>query len=257
MMSEIHALVKKGGIKGTKTRAPFFVVDAALSFEDATSYELSILNGDVGDGTRSGGMVWSMPKGLVVPKSFAIYDKFESAAAQMGEAGWPLHLRQTGGDLTPQGPGVINLSYVFSHPADAGLSISAAYHRLCDPIIGFLKDAYGLESYCSEVSGAFCDGKFNVVIDGIKIAGTAQKWRPYRAADGSKHIGVLAHAALIADADVSALIEASNRFYKLCDVDRQIDVACQTSLARLIPAGRFDRAEFMAGLCQALVEASE
>lgn len=234
----------------------FSVIDAALSFDTARDMELALLDGEGSNGacsdTRLGGMVWTMPQGLVVPKSFTNYQKFEAARDAMAQAGWPVHLRQTGGDLTPQGPGVINLSYVFTTEADAGLSIAAAYHRLCRPIIRYLKEAHNIQAYCSEVSGAFCDGKFNVVVDGIKIAGTAQKWRPYRNAQGNKMIAVLAHAALIGDADVNALISASNEFYKICDVDRVIDEDRQTSLASLLGGAPYDREAVMRGLSEAL-----
>lgn len=237
-----------------KKQGSFSVIDAALSFDQAAAAELALLDGKAGAAMRLGGLVWTMPQGLVVPKSFQNYMRFQAAVEEMAGLGWPVHLRQTGGDLTPQGPGVINISYVFSQPVESGLSITGAYERLCQPILRYLDQAYGIRAYCSEVSGAFCDGKFNVVVDGIKIAGTAQKWRPYRGSDGQPMIAVLAHAALMGDVAVPEMIAACNRFYQLCDVDRLITEDRQTALAKLLPAGAYDKAEVMAGLCAALEE---
>lgn len=237
-----------------KKQGSFSVIDAVLSFDQAAAAELALLDGDAGAMARLGGMIWTMPQGLVVPKSFQNYARFQPAAEEMAGLGWPVHLRQTGGDLTPQGPGVINISYVFSQPTESGLSIAGAYERLCRPILRYLNEAHGINAYCSEVSGAFCDGKFNVVVDGIKIAGTAQKWRPYRSGEGRAMIAVLAHAALMGDVAVPEMIAACNRFYQLCDVDRLITEDRQTALAALLPAGAYDKAAVMAGLCAALEE---
>ena len=51
--------------------------------------------------------------------------------------------------------------------------------------------------------------------------------------DGRPGIAVLAHAAILADADIAAGVAETNRFYRLCGVDRTVDPARHVSTAAL------------------------
>jgi len=77
--------------------------------------------------------------------------------------------------------------------------------------------------------GAFCDGKYNVLVDGRKIAGTAQ--RCTRRGPGG---ALLAQAMLIVDADPAELTSAVARFYERAGSDRTFDARAVTSLARCL-----------------------
>lgn len=135
--------------------------------------------------------VWTAAKiGLVCPGAYDRRQGFATAAARSDRAGWPVHLRPTGGGVVPQGPGIDNLVLAFNAPSDA--TIDDIYRML----VGIIKDgigAHGDTLKAGDTPGSFCDGAWNLSADGKKIVGTAQRWRP-------KNTGrprILAHAMIL------------------------------------------------------------
>ncbi|WP_072397283.1 hypothetical protein [Hyphomicrobium sp. CS1GBMeth3] len=180
-------------------------------------------------------VVWRTHQSLVVPSQTANVADFYLASLDMSLRGWPVYVRDTGGDVTPQSPGVVNASAAFVVPRAADLSIRSTYQRFCEPLLAFLR-TLGVDAYLSSVPGAFCDGAFNITVGGKKLAGTAQRWRLTRTCDGGPGVAVLAHAAILADPDIELSIAATNRFYRLCGEgeSREVDPARHTSLATLL-----------------------
>ncbi|MEM7730040.1 MAG: hypothetical protein AAF311_12325 [Pseudomonadota bacterium] len=89
-------------------------------------------------------------------------------------------VRGTGGTAVPQGPGTINISVLSRHPRHPG--IGEAYAGLCDALRkGFA--ALGMETTLGARQGSFCDGDHNILSEGRKLVGTAQRWALAR--DGS------------------------------------------------------------------------
>jgi lipoate-protein ligase A len=170
---------------------------------------------------------------LIVPSQTANAPKFYAASLEMEQWGWPVYVRDTGGDVTPQSPGIINASAAFVVPRTKDLSIRATYERFCAPLLAFLR-TFGLDAYLSSVERSFCDGAFNIAVDGKKLAGTAQRWRLTHTSDGEPGVAVLAHAAILDNPDIDLSISATNSFYGLCGMPRQVDPAQHTSLAKLI-----------------------
>jgi hypothetical protein len=85
----------------------------------------------------------------------------------------PVAIRGTGGTAVPQGPGTINISVFSRHPRHPG--IRETYAALCDALMtGFA--AMGLETRIGARAGSFCDGDYNILVDGKKLVGTAQRW---------------------------------------------------------------------------------
>ena len=64
--------------------------------------------------------------------------------------------RDTGGDLTPQDPGIVNLSLAFRMDGE-GAAIKDAYMRLTAPVLAYLRDRHGIEAHLSAIPGAFCE----------------------------------------------------------------------------------------------------
>jgi len=123
----------------------------------------------------------------------------------MAELGWPVHLRATGGDVTPQGPGVVNVTLVFT--PEGPTDIPGNYDRLCTPI----EQTLGPTASRGWNPGAFCDGAYNVQRDGLKFAGTAQRMRKCT----DQRSAVLAHALMLMRAPSPETIDALNRFLDL------------------------------------------
>nr|WP_245513984.1 hypothetical protein [Antarcticimicrobium luteum] len=158
---------------------------------------------------------------------------FARACTRAADAGWPVHLRATGGDLVPQGPGIVNLTLMFREPQGAASTLEDAYKRLTAPICEALSDA-GIPSRYGAVSGAFCDGRFNVIVTGRKFAGTAQRWRPM--AGG---MAVQTHAMMLIRTPDENTIATLNRFYQDCGINRVIHAMAHVGLQELFQlAGR-------------------
>lgn len=169
--------------------------------------------------------IWQSEKGLVVPRSYAQASMFDDCQYRFATKGWPISVRQSGGGIVPQGPGIWNVSLAwrqYGKPLDLAEN---AYLLLCAPIQKALS-ACGLNSDMQAVHGSFCDGRFNLAIQHQamikKIVGTAQVWRrcpapshiapiPRQAgAPADWHI-VLAHALVLVDVDVAHLSHWANK----------------------------------------------
>ncbi|WP_116970853.1 lipoate--protein ligase family protein [Blastomonas sp. UPD001] len=150
-------------------------------------------------------LMWQGQKSLVVPRTFLRRPGLQKAVARSRQAGWPVFMRQTGGDVVPQGPGTLNISLAWVEEGSRGSSIIQGYAAICDPIRTVLGGS------CGSVASAFCDGAFNIVINGRKLAGTAQRRRRK-----GPHTLVLAHALILVDEDIEAGVAATNDF--LCSL---------------------------------------
>ncbi len=177
--------------------------------------------------------VWSSEPSLVSPKKLSTLPGYPDAAREMAKAGWPVHLRATGGDVTPQGPGIVNVTHVYTHASGGAFDIEAAYGRLCQPIVR----ALGGDASIGWQPGAFCDGAYNVQWAGLKFAGTAMRFRPSRA-DKSSHT-VLAHALMLFEPPSGDAIAAVNRFLSLLGEPRTIDPTAHTGLPDGLRADQF------------------
>lgn len=162
------------------------------------------------------------PRCLVTTVRESRMNNFEAACEELLAQNWPTVVRCTGGSCVPQGPGVLNLSVI--HPKVRGWSLEDGYQLLCDFLQYFLA-SYGLATSTGEVPGSFCDGRFNLQINGKKLVGTAQRW-----AGGSReNAAVLAHACLLVDMDLVEATEKINRLYRLCGHSQQfIPEKCTT-----------------------------
>lgn len=145
--------------------------------------------------------LWESAPGLVVPRTYAARPGFAAIQAQFAARGCPIHIRQSGGGVVPQGPGILNLSLaqVFAgRPLDHS---EAFYQQLCAWIRQALA-AFGIETRAQAVEGSFCDGRYNLAIPdpARKIAGTAQVWRRIPGHAPDRHVG-LAHALILAQGD--------------------------------------------------------
>lgn len=191
-----------------------------IDADAALARELDMLAQVAADPNSRHLWLWESPRCLVAPNSMARLPEFDDA---VDDVDWPVHLRATGGDVTPQGPGVVNVSHVYSTPV-AGFDLSKEYARLCAPI----EAALGENASIGWQPGAFCDGAYNVQWNGLKFAGTAMRFRPCR--DDKSRMAVLAHALMLFETPGAEAIEAINGFLKTLNQGRTIDPAAHTGL---------------------------
>jgi lipoate-protein ligase A len=157
---------------------------------------------------------------LVMPRRLNRLPGFEHACEVSAAAGWPVLLRDTGGEPVPQSATTINIALVYAPPRSEGdlNRIETGYRRLCDPICQLL-DELGGTSSLGEIDGAFCDGRFNVNLDGRKMVGTAQRWR--QSQGGQRPVG-LVHGAMLLNNDRVSMVEAVNRFNEAGGLEQRV-----------------------------------
>ncbi|MBA1231159.1 lipoate--protein ligase family protein [Pseudomonas viridiflava] len=189
----------------------------------------------VAAGDADHGLLFWRPndQALVMPRRMSRLPGFVEASETLADNGWPILLRETGGEPVPQSSATVNIALVYAQPStDLDRDrIETAYRRLCQPILDTLI-ALGGQASLGEVDGAFCDGRFNVNLDGRKMVGTAQRWRQ---SQGGKRPVVLAHAALLLEDERVPMVAAVNRFNTLCELDARVQAQSHIALHEAFP----------------------
>lgn len=164
--------------------------------------------------------------GLVLPDRFTRDPLFGSASQASNKRGWPVVGRKTGGGITPQGPGVLNLALCFTASPGQSRAILPAYAKIVDP----MREAFaglGIMAEATPVNGSFCDGDYNLAVSGRKLVGTAQRWRGRTC---------LIHALILTNIEILRAVEAVAAFSRDLGHDTVFDPAVHCRLADLLPA---------------------
>ncbi|BAS26942.1 lipoate--protein ligase family protein [Limnochorda pilosa] len=90
--------------------------------------------------------------------------------------GAPVLVRASGGSAVPHGPDELNVTLCYPVP-HVPAAPEPGYRLLLKGLQQALRRAYGVEAGEGAVPGSFCDGRFNLVVEGRKLAGTAQAQR--------------------------------------------------------------------------------
>lgn len=213
-----------------------------IAFNDALSHERHLLD-SVKDAPAGMcvALVWRTPKAIIVPRGLPSRDYYPKACAAAQALGFALHERDTGGDLTPQGEGVVNLSLAYRLDGKQA-SIADAYVALTDPVLAFLKFSYGISARTASIPGAFCDGAYNVALGDKKLAGTAQKWKLLGGEGNTRRVSVLGHIAIMASNDLAPALDALNAFYEASGSERRVLPDRHVTLADVLGPARADAA---------------
>jgi lipoate-protein ligase A len=131
-------------IGGSMTDQPL-----ALTVEQGLHAEQELLAA-VCRGERDAGVLFWRPTdhALVMPRRMSRLDNFEAACAELAIAGWPVLLRETGGEPVPQSHSTVNVALVYVAPRSEGDHgrIENAYERLCLPLCDVLREWGGVAS---------------------------------------------------------------------------------------------------------------
>jgi len=174
--------------------------------------------------------IWENPRSLVVTRRETRLPTYAAACRALDAAGWPVVVRDSGGTAVPHEPGVIHLSLIYRQPAQLRYDIDRSYQALCEPIRLALA-SLGIEPDYGTVPGAYCDGRYNLVVGGRKITGTAQRLVPM--AGGGQ--AVLSQAMVNVTTDALRGTDIVNRFYQLAGDSRRYRGDASTSLDALLP----------------------
>ncbi|MFZ3284938.1 lipoate--protein ligase family protein [Pseudomonas sp.] len=192
-----------------------------LTIEAGLQAEQDLLASVCAGDTEFGLLFWQpSDRALVMPRRLNRLPGFDHACEVSAAAGWPVLLRETGGEPVPQSAATINIALVYAPPRSEGdlNRIETGYRRLCDPLCQLL-DELGGTSSLGEIDGAFCDGRFNVNLDGRKMVGTAQRWR--QSQGGQRPVG-LVHGAMLMDDERESMVAAVNRFNEACGLEQRV-----------------------------------
>ena len=146
----------------------------------------------------------------------------------------PVAIRPTGGTVVPQGPGTLNITLFTHHARHPG--IRPFYEALCAALQqGFA--TLGMDTTVGPVAGSFCDGDYNLVLDGLKLVGTAQRWTT---GPGGSSIGQH-HCVVMTGGDPVQLCARTDALYRAANLPDRADPSVHS--ARYI-----DTAALMAAL---------
>lgn len=172
---------------------------------------------------------------LVVSQQDTRLPSFEaSCQTLLKSSGYRVLARRSGGSGFPLTTGMLNISIIKNAPERP--SIRKEYRWFCN----LLSDALttqGLNIDTHTVDEAYCDGAYNLCLQGKKIAGTSQRW-----AQGPNGYRQLFHCGLLIATNIERDCEAVNLFYAKAgaaknpvsaSVHRNIDIPMQSIINTL------------------------
>ncbi|GLR06429.1 lipoate--protein ligase A [Vibrio hyugaensis] len=135
----------------------------------------------------------------------------------LNDSGWKLFSRKTGGAPVPQVPGIVNLSHIYHWPDGQPYDIKKAYLDLCSVLTVFFEQL-GVKVDVHATPNSYCDGDYNLNINGQKVVGTAQ--RVLLKKGGGQM--VLSQACILIDTDVEKIVEPVKLCNQICGHDDHI-----------------------------------
>ncbi len=126
-----------------------------------------------GDG-QAKGRLWLHGPSLVPGMRDMRLPHAQEAVARFQARGYEVHLRSSGGRLVVLDEGVLNVAIAY---AGADLpQIEPGFHLMAD-LIGQSLGSMGLQPLVGEVAGSICAGRYDLSLDGRKVAGLSQRRR--------------------------------------------------------------------------------
>lgn len=174
--------------------------------------------------------IWENPRCLIATRRETRFPHFDRACEQLAAEGWPVYVRESGGTTVPHEPGILHFSLAFPTYEARTFDLDTIFEALCEPIRLALTKL-GLNAEYGFVEGSYCDGRYNLSIDGLKVTGTAQRLVGGRCEEKGIRGGVLAQAMLMVECDAIHGTEMVNRFYRLAGDDRVYDPSVSTCIS--------------------------
>lgn len=180
---------------------------------------------------------------IVVPMALARRPGFDGAASSAAANGWAVTTRSSGGGMVPQGPGTLNLAMIV--PCPDGFTTDDGYRLICGTIEEALT-RFEIASTTGACASAFCDGAWNVLAQGRKLAGTAQRWR----ATPTGRVALI-HAAILIRMPDDALWPVLQSLYQTAlPADPEPKACAHIAMDELMP-GKMNTTSFPGALVRA------
>ncbi len=152
-------------------------------------------------------LVWQAPRALIVGRSDARLPQFAAAANRLLAEGWPVLIRRSGGSACPISRGTLQIA--LARTVFPGLTIDAAYIELTN-VIRTVLESYGLRAETQGKPAAFCPGRYDISVNGRKVAGLSQHWRQCNG-----DFTVTTAATMIVEQDPEEIAHIVNLFYRV------------------------------------------
>lgn len=116
---------------------------------------------------------WQLPKTLILGMKDSRVNYFKEALRTVHKKEYELLLRNAGGLGVISDEGVLNISLILPKETISSLSIDDGYQAMVDWIEQTSFGKLGID--VGEVADSYCPGKYDLSINGKKIAGIAQR----------------------------------------------------------------------------------
>jgi lipoate-protein ligase A len=193
------------------------------AFEKETQLLEQVKSGDL----QQALLLWQPDDKTIVLPASQKWQANPELFSQLQAKDWLILPRRTGGAPVPQTSGVINLSHMYLADRHSADLIKQGYVDLCAVLTLFF-DSFGLTVGVHATPHSYCDGDYNVNINGKKIIGTAQRILTTKSQDKI----VLVQACILIDVVMDELIYPINLCYELNNLDERIKPEVHTCLGQ-------------------------
>ncbi|AVW91314.1 lipoyl protein ligase domain-containing protein [Celeribacter baekdonensis] len=166
---------------------------------------------------------------LVMPHALARRDDMQIPLRSATAEGCRIAFRGSGGGIVPQGSATLNLAMVL--PCRADFTMEDGYRMICGTVAEALT-RFEVTTHTGSCPGAFCDGAWNVLAEGRKLAGTAQRWR----ATPEGRVALLHAAILLHMPDPATWVEMGLLHRAAFPAEPPLRPDAHITLDRLMPA---------------------
>jgi lipoate-protein ligase A len=194
-------------------------------------------------------LLWRAPRALIVGRSDTRLANFADAADRLRAEGWPVAFRRNGGGASPISKGTLQIA--LARVALPETTIDAAYIELTN-IVRPALESYGLKVEIREVPGAFCPGRYDMSVNGRKVAGFAQHWRQCNG-----RLTVTTGATLIVAEDTKKIARIINLFYCTAGGTARCSNSEICALRQTLPVDVASEVLFIEDLCNRIAKAAQ
>jgi hypothetical protein len=193
-------------------------------------------------------LLWRAPRALVVGHSDTRLPHFSDAVDRLLAEGWPVLIRRSGGSACPVSRGTLQVALARALLAET--TIDAAYIEMANMIRAVL-GSYGLEAATGKTANSFCAGRYDISVEGRKVAGLSQHWRQRQG-----QVTVTTAATVIVEDAPGEIARIVNLFYRVAGSAEHCSASAVGALRQHLPADATFDAPLVKDVCSRFAKAA-
>lgn len=167
--------------------------------------------------------IWENPATICLGRTDTRLPGIDDAVAWARDEGYAVVPRISGGTAVLHDATTLNLTVTVGNP-DRKADVPGAYRELLEGAIkGFAH--LGIEPGFEQVPDTFCQGPYDLAVDGRKFCGTAQAQRKGF---------VMVHGTILVTTDAAQMSHVLAEFYERAGAERVVDPTRVASLAKIL-----------------------